>query len=148
MTGNTEGISAAGGQAEPPGAARAGFAVVLTCIDGRVQDPLAAWVRERYGVRYVDVVTEPGMDALLARGSQATLAAVLAKACVSRRAHGAATLVIAGHADCAGHPVPDAEHVQDVATAVHRTATALPEFEVAGAFVDAAGGVRAVEATG
>lgn len=87
------------------------------------------------------------MDAVLARGPQAALDVVLDKARVSSRAHGAATLVIAGHADCAGHPVPDDEHVADVVTAVRRTRAALPEFDVVGAFVDAAGGVRAVEAT-
>lgn len=125
---------------------QAGFAVALTCIDGRVQEPLAAWVRTRHGVRYVDVVTEPGMDAVLARGGHAERDALLAKADVSRRAHGATTLVVAGHADCAGNPVPDDQHVQDVAAAVRRVQAALPEFTVVGAFVDAAGRVQTVEA--
>lgn len=129
-----------------PQGEQAAFAVALTCIDGRVQEPLAAWVRTRFGVRYVDVVTEPGMDVVLARGPQAEQDALLAKADVSRRAHGSVTLVVAGHADCAGNPVPDDQHVQDVAAAVRRVQAALPDLAVAGAFVDAAGGVQAVEA--
>lgn len=127
------------------GGAGTGFAVALTCIDGRAQEPLVAWVRQLFGVRYVDVVTEPGIDVVLARGPQGELDALLAKAVVSRQAHGAATLAVAGHADCAGKPVTDDRHLEDVAAAVHRVQAALPEFAVGGAFVDVAGAVHAVE---
>lgn len=137
-----------GGATEPESEQEgpATFAAALSCIDGRVQEPLAGWVRERCGVRSVDVVTQPGMDAVLARGAPAEVDALLANAAVSRRAHGAATLVVVGHADCAGNPVGDDQHVKDVAAAVRRVQAALPGFTVLGAFVDAVGGVRAVEA--
>jgi hypothetical protein len=49
------------------------FAVTLTCIDGRIQLPLQAWVRERLDVDVVDVVTVPGPDGVLTGGDDAGL---------------------------------------------------------------------------
>ncbi|HEX6970067.1 MAG TPA: carbonic anhydrase, partial [Micromonosporaceae bacterium] len=45
---------------------------------------------------------------------------------VSRRAHGSGTLVVAGHADCAGNPVSDDEHRAQLRRAVARLAERLP----------------------
>lgn len=122
------------------------FAVALSRIGGRVQEPLATWVREWYGVRYVDEVTEPGLEAVLPHGAPAEGDVLLSNAAVSRRAHGGAMLVVAGHADCAGKSVADGQHVRDMAAAVRWVQTAVPEFAMRGAFVYATGRVRAVEA--
>lgn len=113
-----------------------GFAVVLNCIDGRVQRPLADWARERYDVDYADAVTEPGIDAVLALGDPAAREALLDKICVSRLAHLACYLVIAGHHDCAANPVPRSVHEEHVRSAVGYLRTALPGFRVDGVFLD------------
>ncbi|HEX6967686.1 MAG TPA: carbonic anhydrase, partial [Micromonosporaceae bacterium] len=55
------------------------FATVLTCIDGRIQRPLDEWVRQRLDVEYVDTITEPGPDAVVAGGGEQQLAALLRK---------------------------------------------------------------------
>lgn len=47
MTGGTAGIPTRSEEVQGSEPAHARFAVALTCIDGRVQEPLAAWVRER-----------------------------------------------------------------------------------------------------
>lgn len=112
------------------------FAVVLNCIDGRAQQPLLEWVRARYGVDYVDVVTEPGVDAVLALGDAVTLEVLLDRVRVSQRAHLARNLVVAGHHDCAANAVPRPVHEAQIRTAVHRVRAALPEFEVAGVYLD------------
>jgi hypothetical protein len=59
------------------------FATAIDCIDGRAQDPVAAWIRARFGVRYVDTVTQAGADGILARGSAAELELVRSKVMVS-----------------------------------------------------------------
>ena len=110
--------------------------MVLNCIDGRAQRPLLDWVRARYDVDYADVVTEPGIDALLALGRPAARDAVLDKVCVSRLAHLSCYLVVAGHHDCAANPVPRSVHEEHIRTAVHRLRSALPRFEVAGVYLD------------
>ena len=44
----------------------ASFATAINCMDGRTQLPINQWMRNRYGVAYVDTVTEPGPIKILA----------------------------------------------------------------------------------
>jgi hypothetical protein len=113
------------------------FAVLLNCIDGRTQRPLIEWVRRELGVEHVDIVTEPGVDGVLASGDTAALDALLHKACVSRLAHGATTLVIAGHHDCAANPGDASSHARDLLLAADAVQRALPELPVRSVYVDA-----------
>lgn len=121
---------------QPADGVEGGFAVVLNCIDGRVQRSLADWVREQYDVEYADTVTEPGIDAVLALGDPSALEALLDKVCISRLAHLACYLVVAGHHDCAANPVPRSVHEEHIRTAVGHLRTALPGFHVDGVFLD------------
>jgi hypothetical protein len=118
----------------PAGAER--FAVLLNCIDGRTQQPLLDWVRRELDVSHVDVVTEPGVDGILARGDDTMVPALLDKVCVSRLAHGAVALVVAGHHDCAANPGDAASHLRDLDRAVEVVGTALPELPVRSVYVD------------
>jgi hypothetical protein len=88
-------------------------------MDGRIQEPLRAWMAERFGLRYVDTVTQPGMDGVLA-GSTDLGDAELAKKMVniSVGAHGSRTVVVSGHHDCAGNPVGREQHKEDIKKAV------------------------------
>ncbi len=36
------------------------FAVAINCMDGRIQIPVIDYVKKRFHVRYVDMITEPG----------------------------------------------------------------------------------------
>jgi hypothetical protein len=112
------------------------FAVLLNCIDGRTQQPLLEWVRRELDVSHVDVVTEPGVDGVLARGDDTTVQALLDKVCVSRLAHGAVALVLAGHHDCAANPGEATSHLQDLSRAVEVVGKALPELPVQAVYVD------------
>lgn len=121
---------------QPTESIEGGFAVVLNCIDGRAQQPLLDWMRDQYDVDYADVVTEPGIDALLAEGPQDAREAVLNKVCVSRLAHLSCYLVVAGHHDCAANPVPRPRHEEQIRAAAHWLRSALPRFDVAGVYLD------------
>ena len=112
------------------------FAVLLNCIDGRTQQPLIEWARRELDVDHVDIVTEPGVDGVLARGDSTALSALLDKVCVSRVAHGATELVIAGHHDCAANPGDESSHKNDLRTAAGAVQRALPELAVRTVYVD------------
>ena len=45
------------------------FATSVSCIDGRIQIPLAKWIKENYSVDYVDTITEPGVDKTITENS-------------------------------------------------------------------------------
>lgn len=106
------------------------FATILTCIDGRVQGPLHEWARTNLGVDFVDTITEPGPCSAVAVSDDAGLDRLLTKVRISQDAHGSKVLVIAGHSDCAGNPVPEASQRTQLRDAVTRLSDLLPGTRV------------------
>jgi hypothetical protein len=86
------------------------FGTLVTCIDGRVQRPTILWMRERYGLDYVDVISAPGPDKLLAAGDSDEAALVRRNVGFSIAAHDSRLVALCGHHDCAGNPATDDEH--------------------------------------
>lgn len=120
------------------------FAAALTCIDGRTVEPVLSWVRRSARVEHVDLITEPGLDGVLATGGE-DVSSLLARVRVSCRAHGSRVLAVVGHHDCAGHPADEATHRRDISRGVVRVQRALPEMEVVGLWVGEDGSVERVE---
>ncbi|HEX6417834.1 MAG TPA: carbonic anhydrase [Acidimicrobiales bacterium] len=127
---------------------RATFAAAVTCIDGRVHPPLARWVRERYGVDHVDLLTQPGPDLALCCAADGEVAHLRDHLGVSARAHRPGVLVVAGHADCAANPVPEAEHRRHLRRALDRARAWAPDgMPVVAVWVDRDGTVAEVAGT-
>ena len=40
------------------------FAACVCCMDGRIQLPLISFIQDRYGVSFVDIITEPGPSSI------------------------------------------------------------------------------------
>ncbi|MEV6813922.1 carbonic anhydrase [Micromonospora sp. NPDC051296] len=115
------------------------FATMFTCIDGRIQRPLDEWVRKHLDVEYLDTITEPGPEAVLASTGERCLEVLLEKVQVSQQAHGSTTLVIAGHADCAGNPVSAEEHRTQLRQSLARLAGRLPNTRILAVHADRCG---------
>ncbi|MGF7184318.1 hypothetical protein GGQ84_000401 [Desulfitispora alkaliphila] len=95
------------------------FATAINCIDGRVQLPVIEWLLEQFEVDYVDVITEPGCDKVLAeRSNHYALEAIRKSVNISLNKHQSKVLAVAGHYDCAGNPVSKNEHLQQIMLAV------------------------------
>ena len=120
------------------------FATAINCMDGRVQTPVADWVKIHQHVQYVDMVTEAGVDGMMARGSQAELESVKRRVLVSVNAHHSRFIVIAGHQGCAGNPVSDAEHLADIKGAIQVVSSWQLPVQVAGLWVNEWGIVEVV----
>lgn len=115
------------------------FAVAVTCIDGRIQAAVADAVRRTHGVEHVDMVTVPGVDGALREPGPAR-EQVLGGVAVSVDAHGSTVAVIAGHTDCAGHPVDEQRHAADIGAATDWLRSEFPQLIVLGGLVDTASG--------
>lgn len=46
------------------------FCTVINCIDGRVQMPVNQYMQQRFKVKYVDTITEPGPNLILVRKNE------------------------------------------------------------------------------
>ncbi len=109
-------------------------ATCLNCMDGRVQLPVLQWIKENYPVDFVDVVTEAGMDNVLA--NQADISEVLRSIAISVNINKSTKLFVVGHYDCRGNPVEESVHRQEINAAVKRLQKHWPAQEIIGLWVN------------
>jgi len=84
----------------------ADFAASVHCMDGRVQEPVIKFIKEKYGVKYVDTITEPGPNKILAgEGTETLIDSIINRLNISVNKHGSDLIFVSGHTDCAGNPV-------------------------------------------
>jgi carbonic anhydrase len=112
------------------------FATAINCIDGRAQQPVADWLKLNQHVRYVDAITEPGVDKVLAEGSPEQIEAIRRKVLISVNAHGSRAIAVAGHHDCAGNPVSKEEHLEHIRQSVETIAAWGLPVQVIGLWVN------------
>ncbi|HXI73979.1 MAG TPA: carbonic anhydrase, partial [Pyrinomonadaceae bacterium] len=79
------------------------FATAITCIDGRVQQPITDWMKLHTNVHYVDLITEPGPDKLISGGSTYTVDDLIRKVSFSVLHHSSTVVAVTGHHDCAAN---------------------------------------------
>ncbi len=92
------------------------FGTAINCMDGRVQAPVADWVKNRFGVDYVDMITLPGPDKVLAE--RADVRDIYDRAEISVKKHGSKIIVLAGHHNCVGNAVDKEGHLGHIKKAV------------------------------
>ena len=85
--------------------AKGRFGTTINCMDGRVQEPVLAWMKAKYGLDYVDVITEPGPVKLMADPDPVVLESIRKRVLISVEKHHSSVIAVAGHHDCAGNPV-------------------------------------------
>jgi hypothetical protein len=89
------------------------FGTAINCMDGRVQEPIINWMKIRYGLDYVDMITEPGPIKYFSEQDPDMLESILKRVMISVEKHHSTVIAVVGHYDCAGDPVPaDVQAVQ------------------------------------
>jgi carbonic anhydrase len=110
------------------------FATCLNCIDGRVQIPVITWITQNYNVDYVDMITEAGINGLLAnKGFDPSH--ILRKLAISIAKHNSNTLFIVGHFDCGTNPVEESVHRKQIKKAVERIKNYTHSCKIIGLWV-------------
>ncbi len=103
-------------------------------MDGRVQLPALEWIKTNYPVDFVDVITETGMDGVLAK--QEDISEVLRSIKVSVTLNKSTRLFVVGHYDCRGNPVDENRHLEEIIISVKRLKPLWPAQEVIGLWVN------------
>jgi len=124
------------------------FVTAINCIDGRVHLPVIHWLKSSFDAEFVDDITEPGADKVLASGSTGKREAVKQKVLISVNAHKSKVVAVVGHYDCAAHPVSEEQHRQDIQQAVATVQAWNLPVQVIGLWVNAEWRVEAVSAAG
>jgi len=99
------------------------FATAILCMDGRIQHPVSVWVKEYFHVNYVDMITLPGADGVLALGPIGRIHWIRESATLSVEAHHSRAIAVVGHHDCAGNLVSKDVHLEHIARSVKRVAS-------------------------
>lgn len=121
------------------------FGTAINCMDGRAQLPVIAWMKERYGLDYVDMITEAGADCVLTQGTPEQVASVLARVHVSVDKHHSKVVAIVGHDDCAGNPCAPADHLGHIRRSVAAARGWGLPAEVIGIWLDEGWQVQVVD---
>lgn len=96
-----------------------GFATAINCMDGRVQIPVIEWLKKQYGVDYVDMITEPGPERLLAEDKdQRSTESIRKRLEISVTRHNSNLVAIVGHQDCAGNPADKETQLKQISSAI------------------------------
>lgn len=90
------------------------FATAITCIDGRVQQPIVDWMKLHTNVEYVDLITEPGPDKALNDGPVHVIEEIVRKVSFSILHHSSNVVAVTGHYDCAANDADKEEHIEQI----------------------------------
>jgi carbonic anhydrase len=113
------------------------FATAINCMDGRVQIPIIEWLKRQYGVDYVDMITEPGPERLLAEDKDRRGIQSLRKRLeISATRHNSKLVAIVGHHDCAGNPADKETQLKQISNASKTVESWNFEVRVVGLWVD------------
>jgi len=75
-------------------------------------------LRKPLEVDYVDAITEPGPDKILAEGSDTLVESIKNRVMISVNKHGSQNVIVVSHHDCAGNPVSKKEHLEQLKKSV------------------------------
>jgi carbonic anhydrase len=113
------------------------FATAINCMDGRVQVPVMEFLKRKYGVNYVDMITEPGHDGILAANKdQQVIDLIRKRVDISTEKHGSRYIAIVGHHDCAGNPVDRNTHIEHIRRAIETVKSWGVKAEIIGLWVN------------
>lgn len=121
------------------------FATVVNCMDGRVQLPVIDFMKARYSVDFVDVITEPGPVKVISEQRNAfQVYSIQQRLMISQEKHSSQNLALVAHYDCAGNPVEKEKQIEQLRSALDSIHLWSFKGSVVGLWVNENGAVEEV----
>jgi hypothetical protein len=113
------------------------FGTAINCIDGRTQEPVIDFMKQKYDIDGVDMVTFPGVDGVISnRENSDEIAFIRNAVSISIEKHRSRIIAVVGHFDCAGNPGNRQHHYTHIQTAVHEVSSWSFHAQVVGIYVN------------
>ncbi len=114
------------------------FCTAINCMDGRIQLPVIRYLQRYFNAEYVDTITEPGPNRILAdeKADMSIRQNILDRVTISIERHASVGMAIVGHYDCAGNPVPEATQIAQIKQAMQFLRQQFEDMAVIGLWVD------------
>jgi hypothetical protein len=91
------------------------FATAINCIDGRTQIPVINYMRTRFNVDFVDIITEPSPVKAIAQPINAfQIFSIQQRLMFSQEKHGSQHLAVVAHHDCTSNPVEKSKQIEQL----------------------------------
>ena len=112
------------------------FYTAINCMDGRIQESVANYIKKKYNVLFVDMITGAGPVKILSNKKTENLESIISCIDISLKKHKSKGIAIVAHYDCAGNPVPDEEQKKLLKKAVIFLENKYINVSVCGLWVD------------
>lgn len=116
------------------------FCTAINCMDGRAQLPVIEYLQNRFDVEFVDMITEPGPNRILAEtedGDEEQVKSILLRCGISINNHGSVGIAVVGHHDCAGNPSEKTTQKRQIKQAISFLKQRWDAVEIIGLWLDA-----------
>ena len=110
-------------------------ATCLTCMDGRIQIPVINWIRRSSKVKFVDIISGPGMDKILTT-PHAQMDGILTGIKISTTNNHSSHIFVVGHFDCRANPVPYEKHKEQIIAGGQKIKRLFPSYPITGLWVN------------
>ncbi len=113
------------------------FGTAINCMDGRVQIPVIKWLKKECKVDYVDMITEPGPNKILAEEKDKTsILSIKRRVEISVEKHNSKIIALIAHHDCAGNPVEKEIQLKHLLSAIQTIKSWDFDAQIIGLWVD------------
>ena len=113
------------------------FGTAINCIDGRTQEPVIDFMKHKYGIHGVDMITFPGVDGVISSsGISDTIVLIRNAVSISTEKHGSRIIAVIGHFYCAGNPGNREHHYANIGKAVQQVSSWKFDAEIVGLYVN------------
>ena len=113
------------------------FGTAINCIDGRTQQVVIDYMKQKYNIDGVDMVTFPGADGIFSSGQHSDEISLIRTAVsISTERHGSSIIAVVGHYDCAGNPGDSEHHYMHIRRAMREVSSWNFQAQVIGLYVN------------
>jgi len=112
------------------------FVTAINCMDGRTQEPIIKWAKEKFNADYIDAITEPGPDKILSEGPENLINSIKNRVKISIEKHNSENIIIVSHHDCAGNPVDREKHLEQLKKSLMKIKSWGFNVNIVGVWID------------
>jgi hypothetical protein len=113
------------------------FGTAINCIDGRTQQVVIDYMKQKYNIDGVDMVTFPGADGIFSSSEHSGEVSLIRRAVsISTERHGSSIIAVVGHYDCAGNPGDSEHHYMHIRRAMREVSSWNFQAQVIGLYVN------------
>ena len=112
------------------------FYTAINCMDGRIQESVTNYIKKKYNVLFVDMITSAGPVKILSNKKIENLEPIISCIDISLKQHKSKGIAIVAHYDCAGNPISDEEQKKLLKKSVAFLSDKYINISVCGLWVD------------